>query len=393
MVQIPTTKEIKDLNLTNLESELGQEAPILKTAFLRVLAATEALVQTGQYKVAVRLALQNLASTATGEDLKKIGSEYGVEFKVAEAAVLEAELPATTGTTIPAGTQFRGVLNNVTYVTNSTVVAAAGIATLEMTAQTAGTVGNLTNGSELAIVQSIPDAESIASVTDTINVGAQDENEEVYRERVLFAIRAVFGGGNSSDYKAWAEVVAGVKRVYPFAGKPVGVPGSCPGDRTIYVEATSNVDPDGVAPPALLAEVRAAINISPETGKEQIPLGLEDSLLYVDSIVRSIFYVKITGLVVDSAKEADLKADIALALDTYFRNSVRPYVVGVDSVFDKNDVVTQNFVSEVVADPLKLYEASCGKVEFSKDAGVPSPVLSLTVDNNELAKLGDVTYV
>jgi hypothetical protein len=391
MVNIPTTKEIKEINLTNLESRINQDSPLNDRAFLKVLAVVEAVIQTGLYKFAAERSLQNLVSTATGDFLIQLGLELEVFYKEAEATILEAEISGSNGVVIPSGTAFNGVLNEVIYLTNADATISGGIATLELTAQKTGTIGNLNNGSELYIRSLIADVDPVAIVTDTINVGTEAEEEEAYRERVLFAYRAVLGAGNSSDYKVWAERVSGVKRVYPFTGKPYSIPTSCPGDRTIFVEATTDVDPDGIAPSSLLEEVREAINYDSE-GREQIPLGVEDSLLYIESIERNEFFVKIISLVVDPAKLTALQADISIALDKYFREIVRPYVIGIDPIFQKNDVITQNFVSDVVADPLKLYGASCSEVQFSKEDGVPTPVLSYTLENNELAKLGGITY-
>jgi hypothetical protein len=392
MVLIPTTKQIKETNLTNLESRLNQDSPLNDKAFLKVLAVVEAIIQTGQYKYAAERIRQNLILSATGDDLKRLGNELEVIYKDATQAELQAEITGGEGKIIPLGTSFKGELNGIQYVTTQDSTISGGTATLYLIAQTAGTVGNLNNGSELIIQVEIPDVDSIATVTDTDIFGIDDENEEVYRERVLFAYRAVRGAGTAADYKAWSEIVVGVKRVYPFAGKPLDPPGSCPGDRTVFVEATETVDPDGIAPPALLDQVRDAINTD-SAGKEQVPLGLEDSLLYVESIIRNEFFVKIIGLVVDAGQEAALKSDISDALGNYFRNEVRPYVTGLDSVFQKNDVITQNFVSAVVEDPLKLYSASCSEVQFSKTDGVPTPILTYTLADNELAKLGTVTYV
>lgn len=393
MVHIPTTREIKDNNLSNLESKLSQQSPLNDIAFLKVLSATEAIVQSGQYKYAAQRAKQNLIITATGDDLKRLGAEYNVIYKEAEATILTADLPAEGSTFIPTGTRFKSLTNGFIYITNTDVTASGGVAQLNLTSQTPSSAGNLTNESELRIQSPIAGAQSIADVTGIVHTGTDDEDQEVYRERISFAATATFGGGNSADYKLWAEEVSGVKRAYPFTGKPAGSSGSCPGDRTVFVEATTAIDPDGIPTQTLLDEVRESINFDPDSGESRSPIGLVDSLLYVEPIVRNVFYVKIIDLVVDPSKETALKADIEAALDKYFREIVRPYVVGIDSPFEKNNIITQNFVSDVVADPLKSYSASCSEVQFSRVSGVPTALLTYTLGNNETAKRGDITYV
>ena len=93
-LNIPTTAQITQRNLSNLESNLNQTAPANDKSFLKVLAAVEALAHTELYKLLVERSLQNLALTASGESLDKIGQEYDVIRKPAESAVLEISLPA-----------------------------------------------------------------------------------------------------------------------------------------------------------------------------------------------------------------------------------------------------------------------------------------------------------
>ena len=128
---IPTTKELKEQNLANLESNINQTSPLADKAFLRVLAAMEALQNTPLYKYAVERSLQNLALTASGDDLDKIGSEYGVNRKPAEAAQLEIDLPATDGTIIPATTSFIGDSNGERYYPDASATASGGSAIID----------------------------------------------------------------------------------------------------------------------------------------------------------------------------------------------------------------------------------------------------------------------
>ena len=109
----------------------------------------------------------------------------------------------------------------------------------------------------------------------------------------------MFGGGNAADYREWAQEVAGVTRAYPYSGKPVALLlESSPPDRTVYIEADTTIDPDGIAPQALLDEVRATITTDPVTGLARQPLGLTDSTLFVESISRTEFFVGISHLFV-----------------------------------------------------------------------------------------------
>lgn len=393
-LNIPTTEEIKDRNVSNIESRVNQTTPATDKAFNRVLAAMEALNHTELYKFGVERALQNFALTATGEDLERIGAEFNVVKTPAEAAVLTVQVVGIDGSVLPITLKYIGDLNALQYSQAAPVTAAGGFAELDITCDTLGTAGNLNISDTLVLSNPIPGFENTATVTAVVNIGADIQDEDIFRERVLFAIRAVTGGGNVTGYKLWAEEVAGVKRVYPFAGKPFDVIStSFPGERTVYVEAETTVDPDGIAPPSMLDEVRASINTDPVSGETRPPLGIVDSSLFIESIVRTEFFVQIENLDADADIETQLKADIQAALEGYFL-SIQPFVEGVDLPQDRNDFVTEPSVSEVVQDILAVNGASAYQVQFGLTLGVFIPIK--TLEPNELAKLaasGGITYV
>jgi hypothetical protein len=460
---LPTTQELADVNRTKFESRLGQTIPQADRAFLNELSVVEAETDTVHLKYAAERSQQNLALTATGEDLEEIGENYGVIRKPAEAAQLTATLPATTGTSIPITTDFVGDSNNVRYRPDESVTAVAGVATLTLTATETGVSGNLQVGDTLTIGAEIAGAGTTATVTAILNLGVEEEDEEDYRRRVLAEIRTVGGGGNSTDYRTWAERVGGVEKAFPYAGKPylydvtgaidfvspdliqsgtvdfedAGVqPGdeisisntalndgvyivqnvvaagtievveqtiaseagktavnlknnSLPGDRTVYVQALSSIDPDGIAPQSLLDEVRAAINFSITTGLAQPPLGEIDSTLYVESISRRPFYIEIRDLTVDASQESALKTDIEAAVEAYFA-AVFPFILGLDFVGDRNDTITDLTVSTTIQNIFNAYGASASGIGLGITPGTFIGTYQLVP--GELAKLGSITY-
>jgi len=386
-MNIPSTQEQSDQNLANLESRIGQDSPLADKAFLRVVAIMEAMGYTSLYKFAVNRANQNLALTAQDEDLDKLGIEYGVTRKAAEAAVLTISLPADNGTFIPATIDFTGDANGVRYFPNFSTIAAGGVAILDVTAEETGVAGNLQINDTLSIGTQIPGAESTATVTAILNIGAAEETNEAYRARVLDEIRSEGGGGNSFDYRKWAQEVAGVIRAYPFAGQPTII--GTPPDRTVFVEADTTIDPDGIAPPALLDEVRDSITTDPLTGLTRQPLGLTDSTLWVESISRTAFYVEITNLSVDIAIEAAVKAEIETALINYFL-SLAPFVSGLD--FDKNDTITALTISDIVQDILSARGGSATDINFGLSFGIYTSTIE-TLDPGEKAKLADTNGI
>ena len=391
---IPTTKQITAQNIANLEATLNQTTPLNDKAFNRVLSATEAVMFTSLYKFGVDRIMQVFATTANRDGLIVLGNEYGVNIKVAVAAVLTITLPGTNGTIIPATNEFTGDSNGVRYSVDASATVTGGIATISVTANQTGVIGNLNNGETLTISNQVAGAETVATVTATTTTGAEEEATEAYRIRILDVIRAPGGGGNAADYRNWSQEVAGVARAYPYAGLPAALLlDSSPAERTVYVESTTAIDSDGIPPQSLLDQVRDSITTDPDTGLSRQPLGLTDDTLYVEAIFRTPFFVQITGLTVDASIEATVKAEIETQLMAYFRG-ISPFIDGVDAPIDRNDLITDLTVSNVVQDVLLSIGGTAQSVAFDILFGGSLPEYQL--GQGETAKLSDtngITYV
>jgi uncharacterized phage protein gp47/JayE len=400
---IQTTQELIDQFLANLEAVLNQTSPDNDKSFLKVLSAIEGISFTSLNKYAAYQVKQILAITAFGEGLDTLGAEYEVTRKAAEATVLTATLPGTDTTIIPQTVDFIGDANGVRYFLDSSVEIGdptSGVAEMTLTAETPGVIGNLQLGDTLNIGTQIPGAETVATVavitgqtTHILTTGADRETDDAYRIRILDKIRAVFGGGNAADYRCWAQLVAGVARAYPYSGKPIELLiESSPPDRTVYVEADTTIDPDGIAPQSLLDQVRESITTNATTNLANQPLGLTDDTLFTESISRTAFYVQIANLSVSDDIVAKVKTEIETALTTYFL-TIKPFVDGLDSILDRNDKITDLTVSNVVQDVLSANGGTANSVAFGTSLGTSLPEYQLSP--GELSKLasGGITYV
>lgn len=390
-LNIPSTKNIKDRNVSNIESKINQDAPLQDKAYTRVISGVEALNQTELYKFGQERTKQTLALTATGQDLKDLGNEYETPIKVAESAVLEITIPGIDGTIAPATLNYIGDLNGLRYFPDSQSIVSGGIATLNVTAENVGTIGNLNTGDTLSLDTQIPGLENTATVISVVNTGADEEDQEIYRDRVLFVIRNPLGGSNAADYKRWSEEVAGVERAYPFAGKAFGDPSQAfPGDRTIYIQVNESVQADGIAPQSILDEVRISVNTDPITGQSRPALGLTDSTLYIESIRVSSFNVIISNLTISSDLIAEAKQSIEDGLIIYFK-SVRSFVDGIDLQSEKNDIITRVSVSDIVQGVIEPLGGSADNVNFQIHP-VETNLERYQMEAGEISKFNSVTY-
>jgi len=515
VLRLPTTQEVFDRNLANLEAALNQTSPLNDKAFLRVLAAVEAMAFSELNRLAIERAKECFALTAGEEGLAIIGEEHGVDWKAAVAAQLTIRGVAGEGTSVPIEASFTSDTTSGKYAPNAGASEDGGYITLTVTAELAGASGNLAIDDTLTMDDTITDVASTWEVMASVVTGLDREDIEVYRRRVLTEIRTVGGGGNSADYRKWAEETPGCYRAFPYSGSPLtsipefldgdmeatgteawggggdgilsketddpyegirclrvehgegigvayqtfldigfcyritgqarsdgsdipsfrtewaaiiwegtnstdwqeidavfvatsetarfysGENGYCeyddikiiretiPASRTVYVEADSEIDEDGIAPQWLLDDVREYINIDPSTNKARPPLGMTDETLFVESITRTTINVEVRDLVVDDNIEAAAKARLIEIVDAYFRG-VAPHIVGLDPQFAKDDIITSLTVSRVIQDYLETVGATAAGVGIYivENTFLPSYALGA----GELAKLGVITY-
>lgn len=391
MVNIPTTAALTATFVANFESKINQSSPLNDKAFIRTLSAGEAMAHTGLHKYGVDAIKQNLALSASGVDLERLGSEHGVVKKAAKATALVIEYGATSGggATITTSHKMVGIPNGVRYTVDANATEVSGVITVSVTSEVAGIVGNLNPGDQVQLETNIAGAARSGAVASVTTTGAEEEDEEVYRQRVLFEIRTVGGGGNAADNKRWAEEVPSVLRAYPYSGNPVSPATSLPGDRTVYIEVPTSIEADGIPTTAILLEARTSITTDPDTGLARQPLGLVDSTLFVEAITRTVFDTQITGLVIDPGKTVAAKAEVDTALDTYYRQ-VLMFVDAIDVEDERNDTITQGTVWTTVQGVLTKFGATAQSIVVSSPGG---PITEYQVDQGEMTKGNPATYV
>lgn len=390
----PTASQLKAAFLAEYESKLNQDSPLNNKAFLRICAVILSLIAMLIQREVTINTKENLAITASREGLISIGDEYDLPIKVEVSTVLTVTMPATTGTVIPALSNFVGDNNGVLYFDASSRTAVADVVTMSLTSRTPGVLGNLQIGEKLTFSTGIAGVLSTtATVTSIETLGADEEDTEVYRQRVLDIERGPGGGGNSADYRNWAQETTNVVRAFPYSGLPFddpGFPGSPP-ERTVYIEADTGIDPDGIPTQTILDEARETIITDPVTEQHRQPLGLTNDTLYVEPIRRTEFFVEIRNANFATGTEAQVKPAISTAITIYFL-SLQPFIDGLDINAGRNDLITDLTITEIVQDVLKSNSASAEGIGFGITPTFFLP--SYTLGQGEKAKIatGGITY-
>lgn len=396
----PSTAQIAANIIVQLEAAISQSIPLLPKAFSRVLAKVLAGVYVTLYKYAGFSLLQQFVSTASMEATLVNGKlivplvEWGMLIGVGKPiAARQAEL--TVSVTVLTQTGSLPGLSQLLYAPTGVVYQTVGAvpldaATVEVVVRASsdqaggdgsGTLGNLEPGQELSFASPLPNVARAAVVTGTSVEGADGEAPEAYRERVVQRYRRRPQGGAYADYQQWATSIAGIRSAFPYTGLP--------GEVDVYVEATDDLDPDGIPSGPQLEAVRDAIQFDPDESPS--PTGLANrrpanAAVNVLPIVRATFDVEVSGFEADDPPT--VLAAIESGVDEFLRARA-PYIVGL-SALPRLDRITQGAIGGVVNEIAEANAASVASVVLRR-TGVA--IQQYTLAHGELAKLGTLTSV
>lgn len=394
----PTTQQVANNIIGQLETAISQTIPLLPKAFSRVLAKVLAAVYIVLYKYAGSSLLQQFVSTASFEETEVNGEiirplvEWGRLARVGDPlAATQAQLTLSvtvlnqTGS-LPGGTQLLYAPTGVVYLTTAAVPLSAPTITVTALASSdqnngdgSGTIGNLEPGQVLQFASSPPNVATNATVTGSAVVGAEGESEDVYRARVLRRYQRRPQGGAYADYQAWGTEVPGIRNVFPYTGAP--------GEVDVYVEAEDG--PDGIPDGSQLDEVRDFIEFDPAEAPS--PTGLANrrpanAAVNVLPISRAAFDVDITGF---SAADAPTVLDaIEQGVDEFLR-AREPFIVGL-SALPRLDRITQGAIAGVIQEIAESNGATVAGVTLLRGG---FEIIQYTLAKGELAKLGDLNPV
>jgi len=392
----PTTTAISDQIIAGLEASLSQTIPLLPKAFSRVMAKVLAGVFVLQWHYAQFIFFQIFVRYATNEEVT-IGSkvvrpltEYGRLLGVGDpGAGTRAELNVAIAVTnqvgsLAAGTQLLRSESSVIYITTYAVALDAATVNAVIRAVSdpddgggIGDIGNLEAGDIVRFISPQPNVSRDVTVVSTAVQGADAEDIEVYRGRVINRRRNRPQGGAYTDYRTWGEEVTGIVHVYPYTS-------AAPGEMDIYVEATpeSSGDPDGIPTTAQLNAVEASIRLDVNGLASRLPAGKE--ILNMYPITRTGLEVIINGWDVPVDTDAECETAVEDALTEYFLERA-PWILGLDFLPRKDRAVAADLAGLVMS-IVAAHGGTATSVEM-QPAGGGSPVDTYILSYGEKTKL------
>ena len=394
----PTIAEINAAIISQLEASLAQTIPILPKAFNRVLAKALAGVFILLYKYAGFIFLQIFVSKATIEEVEIFGQKFSPLIEWGRLIGVGDPTPGTQaelnieitveiqGGSLPSGTQLTSNKNGFIYITETLVALDAATKQVVVKAVNdpdgdggVGADGNLDPGDTVSFITPLSDVNRNAEVILQVTTGADAEDPEVYRQRVVDRFQKQPRGGAYADYEFWGETVAGIINVFPYTG-------AISGEVDVYSEATvaSSGSADGIPTAAQLLAVGTAINFDDDSRATRRPVGAFVNSL---AITRTGFDVEIFGLVVQN--EAQVKADIEAALAAYFLARA-PFIDGL-TVPPRTDFILQSSLIGIVDDFVSAQNGIFSDVAF-RITSTAVDLSSYSLNEGEKTKLVNVAY-
>ena len=391
----PTTQELADTIVSQIEASISQIIPLLPKAFTRVLGKVLAAVVVLVYRYAGWSHLQTFVQHASFEPTEVLGKtirplvEWGRTFGVGDPneatraeLIIDVTVTEQTGT-LPANSQLVRAETGVVYLTTEPVVLDA--ATVSVTIRASGdpdgnggggTIGNLEPGDIVTFANPLPNIASDAVVASLIEVGAAAEEAEDYRTRVLRRAQRKPQGGAYADYQLWAEDVEGVENAYPYTSDD-------PGEVDVYVEAEPDLEPDGIADATLRAAVDEAIQFD-DDDSGRATRRPANAFVNVLSISRLAFDVTVSNLDPD---DSATREQIEAAVDEHLR-SREPFITGL-STLPRQDRITQGAIAGAVNEVAAAEGATVSDVALVLD---DNEITAYTLAKGEKAKLGTMTF-
>ena len=213
----PTLTELINRVCTSINTYVEHANAFIKQSVFNVLAKIISALHLDLYVYLDEMAKNFFVTTADINGLMARGADIGVYRKKASFATGNIIVRGTANTNIPLGTLYASASEQQYKTTAAAVVGIDGSVTVPVQATSAGINGNIDAGTELILVNPIVGILSSATAdTNGITGGADIEETESYRARILYAMRNVAGAGDTIFYENAALTQPGVTRAKAY---------------------------------------------------------------------------------------------------------------------------------------------------------------------------------
>jgi len=251
----PSIQDITRRIEQGIESRLFGSVALLRNAILRILARVFAGAIHTNYGHVDWVKNQLFIVTAEEEFLTRHGKAWGVPRRSGAFGQGEVEFSGSSGAVIPEGTIVQSEAGIEYETLYEITIPGSGIEVVLIQSIEATAAANLPLEATpvyLQLIEPIINVNNELELVGAVEGGADEEDIEEWRARILQRIQAPPMGGTADDYIRWALEVDGVGRAwcYPLANGP----------GTVAVCIISN-DPDSPEPgSSLISSVQSYID-------------------------------------------------------------------------------------------------------------------------------------
>jgi uncharacterized phage protein gp47/JayE len=221
----PALKDVRSIVRDNIRASLPGADASVPNSVLRVLSDAQGGLCHLTLQYLDWLALQLLPDTAETEFLDRHGqiwllnSDGSKGRKQATFATGTVAFTGVSGSVVPLGTRLGGPSTD--YETTLEISVGSGPSNTTVRALDAGALGNLGEGTVLALAATIDGVDSAATSVE-ITGGVDTENDDDLRARILQRIQNPPMGGTQANYVTWALACPGVTRAWAAPEQGVG---------------------------------------------------------------------------------------------------------------------------------------------------------------------------
>ncbi|MFT8785467.1 baseplate J/gp47 family protein [Gluconobacter oxydans] len=210
----PTLTDLRQQALQDIQNGgISGVNALLRFSVLYVLAMVLAGLAHLHYGYLDWISKQAVPWTATGIYLEAWGALKGIVRKPATASSGSVSFPISGSAVVPAGTAIQ-ITGGLSVISTADSTISGSTAVVPCTAQSTGAAGNISAGASAALGSPVPGVQTVGTVSDAFTGGADIEQDEDLRSRILEAFEEGGENGNEEDYVKWAKEVSGVTRAW-----------------------------------------------------------------------------------------------------------------------------------------------------------------------------------
>ena len=210
----PTLTELRQQALQDvLDGGISNVSAVLRFSVLTVLSYVLAGLAYLHYAYLDWISKQAVPWSATDEYLESWGALKNVLRKTATSASGSVSFTATGSAVIPAGTGI-ALAGGLLATTTADSTVNGRMVTAPATCTVAGSAGNIAAGTLATLSSPVPGIQTVGQVASAFTGGADTEEDDAFRSRVLLAWQGNAANGRKQDYIDWALAVPGVTRAW-----------------------------------------------------------------------------------------------------------------------------------------------------------------------------------